>query len=135
MEVAFDVVAALLVCFTDLVLRFIREVLLIDFAGVEGIVSGMVGVLFMEALRRKLTTVSGLIDCSEIPVFKGSSWTGETKTLSTLFRVNIERSPPFESRLLSLLAFKGTRCSSSGVGRFIGGGRARRVEENVAWRL
>jgi hypothetical protein len=87
-----------LLCFVDFDRRFMREALLAGFAGVIGVESGMVEVLFKEMLRRRLFSAS-FIDCSDNPEGKGSSRTGEITIFSTLLRVNIERSPPFDSFL------------------------------------
>jgi hypothetical protein len=99
LDVDFGVVVAVLLCFVDLVLKFMRDGLLVDFAGVIGDAYCTLVVLSNDALRGKLISVAALIDCSEMPVFRGSSWTGETRALSALFRVNIERSPPLDSLL------------------------------------
>ena len=94
---------------TDLDLRFIREALVVDVAGVAGIVISDTGVdfsdfclaIFTDRLRGKLASATALIDLSENPDSGGvSSINGDmTTALSVLVRVNIPRSPPFESFL------------------------------------
>ena len=113
--------------FTDLDLRFIRDGLFVGFAGVTGLAGAAAETLmvrFMDILRAKVDSAAFLID---FPVAAGgaSSNTGDTMLFSVLFRVNIPRSPPFDSLRWSLFGFNGIRPSSSvPVEICIGGGRA-----------
>lgn len=94
---------------TDFDLKFIREDFAVDFAGVAGIVTSVTGVgfsgfclaIFTDKLRGRLASATALIDLSENPDNGGVSSIngGMTTTFSVLFRVNMPRSPPFESFL------------------------------------
>jgi hypothetical protein len=90
-------------CFTDFDLIFIRECLLVGLAGVTG-VAGMeseaVSVLLIEMLRGRADSAAAFIDRSDREeVVVDSSTTGDTVDFSALLRVNIPRSPPFDSLL------------------------------------
>lgn len=94
---------------TDFDLRFIREDLVVDLAGVAGSGISVTGAdfsdfcfaIFTERLRGRLASATVLIDLSEKLDNGGvSSIRGDmTTAFSVLFRVNIPRNPPLESFL------------------------------------
>ena len=99
-------------CLTDFVLIFIRECLLAGLPGVTGVAgidSAAVPVLLIEMLRGRADsiTLSGRWN-NDLGVLWSSS-TGATGTFSALLRVNMPRSPPFDSLLWTLGCFNSTR--------------------------
>lgn len=86
-----------LLCFTDLDRRFIRDGLLAAWGveGAAGVGAGRVVTLFSELLRGRFFSA---IACDFSEPAGGSSRTGNTTCLSTLFLVKIPLSPPLDSR-------------------------------------
>lgn len=124
-----------LVDFSDFVLVFICEGLVIDFAGVAGVIgleSETVPIFVKPTLRGRLDSITAVIVLSETADAGVSSRTGETAAFSILLRVNIPRNPPFDSLLCILGCFSGTRSPSLFLVEVsIGGGRVRRLNGNV----
>lgn len=121
--------------FTDLDLKFIRDILAVAF-GVNGPVSEViVGARFMDRLLGILLSATSLIDRSEKAETGGvSSKMGEVTFLSNLFLENIPRSPLLESGRSILPGFKGIRFSfATAPFRCIGDGRERRPRLKVDW--
>jgi hypothetical protein len=123
-------------CLTDFDLMFIRECLLAGLPGVMGVAgieSEAVLVLLIEMLRRRAdsTTAFGRSDDDSVLV---SSSTGGTVFFSILLRVNIPRSPPFDSLRWTLGCFNGTRLSfPSSADIYTSGGLSRRANVNEDW--
>lgn len=95
---------------TDFARRFIREPMVVGLAGVAGVagVSGIEFVLGISILRGRLASATASMVLSDIADAGASSRTGETAAFSTLLRVNIPRSPPFDSLLCTFCCFNGT---------------------------
>jgi hypothetical protein len=117
-----------LVSFTDLDLRFIRDVLVVGF-GVTGVVSEATVVdRLMDRLRGRLLSATAFIALSENAETGGvSSKAGVIMLLcDLLFLLKIPRNPPLDSGRSNLLGFKGTRFSVPITRlRCTGGGRER----------
>lgn len=124
--------------FTDLcdfALRFMRELIVDGLPGMTGVADvGAALVLGTSILRGKLAWATAVTTVlSDTADVGGSSTTGETVACSVLLRVNIPRNPPFDSVLCILGCINGTRRWSGSGTWNSGGGRARRLKENLSW--